>query len=481
MTTLKSIFAIGACAVVGLGAAGCGGGDDNGKGSGSKKGGSVVSLTPAAQKLNRVSADVHGLQGSAKGTVKGGAANSFQPGDTLDISALPQAIVQTVKQKTGIDVQVTCPPTVSYSPGSVFYCKLTTPDGTAYDVECTQQEGGGIQWRLVTTQPVPPAPPGPTPPQLKNKSGKSKASPATGAATSLQPGDQLDLSNLDEAIETRVKQQTGLDVNVECPATADYSPGSTFYCKLYTSDGTAYDVLCTLGQDGSISWKVIVDKTAKTAATSRLSSDAKKIVSLSAKDHGLAAQARKPTGANKFSDGEQVDTQFVVDDIVRYFKEQKGLDVRAACPPQVQFALGSIFYCKLYAPDGTGYDVRVTWQQNGAYWEVLTTQPTPPPPPGPTPQKLKGTDGSGKTTGDATPQPGDPISTTALEDQIEATVKQSAGVDVNVQCPDTVNYAPGSKFYCKLFTADGTPYDVEVTQGQNLQVTWKILTPTKQP
>ena len=55
--------------------------------------------------------------------------------------------------------------------------------------------------------------------------------------------------------------------------------------------GTAYDVLCTQGQDGSISWKVIVDKTAKTAATSRLSSDAKKIVSLSANDHGLAAQA----------------------------------------------------------------------------------------------------------------------------------------------------------------------------------------------
>lgn len=140
-------------------------------------------------------------------------------------------------------------------------CPPTVPSGTAYDVKCTLLPDG-IQWEPVTTQPTPPPTPStPTTPQLKKATGDAKAKRVSGGgANSLQPGDVLDTSTLDDQMEAKVKQQTGLDVNVECPDTVDYSPGAVFYCKLYTSDGTAYDVKCTQGNDGDIAWEVITTK-----------------------------------------------------------------------------------------------------------------------------------------------------------------------------------------------------------------------------
>src|SRR3954454_6085158 len=297
MRTREPILAIGVCAVLALGGAGCGSDDNNDKSkeSSSARGAGLLALSSSAQKITRVSANVGGLEGSTK--PKSGKTTGLQPGDQLNLAGLPPNIIQTVKQQTGVDVQVQCPSSVTYSPGSVFYCQLTTPDGTAYQVECTQQPGGGVQWKVVTTQPTPPPPPGPSQQKLKGNTGKAKA---TGAR---KTGDALDISSLASNIETKVKQQTGLDVNVECPATVDYSPASVFYCKLYTSDGTAYDVKCTQGQDGSISWEVLVGQTGKNASTSKFSSDAKKIASLSAKSHGLAATAKKSPGATGLSEG----------------------------------------------------------------------------------------------------------------------------------------------------------------------------------
>src|SRR2546423_9901618 len=137
MRTRTRMVVVGACAVLGIGAAGCGGSDNKEKSeTASAKSGPTLKLSSAATKLTSVSADVHGITGTSKGKLKSGGANSLQPGETLDISGLPQNIIDTVKQKAGLDVKVQCPPSVVYSPGAVFYCKLYTADGTGYDVKC---------------------------------------------------------------------------------------------------------------------------------------------------------------------------------------------------------------------------------------------------------------------------------------------------------------------------------------------------------
>src|SRR3954467_13075576 len=200
MRTREPILAIGVCAVLALGGAGCGSDNNNDKSkeSSSAKGAGLLALSSSAQKITRVSANVGGLEGSIK--PKSGKTTGLQPGDQLNLAGLPPNIIQTVKQQTGVDVQVQCPSSVRYSPGSVFYCQLTTPDGTAYQVECTQQPGGGVQWKVVTTQPTPPPPPGPSQQKLKGNTGKAKA---TGAR---KTGDALDISILASNIETEVKQ-----------------------------------------------------------------------------------------------------------------------------------------------------------------------------------------------------------------------------------------------------------------------------------
>src|SRR4051812_40732582 len=114
MRTRTRIVVLGACAAVGIGAAGCG--DDEKDNSSTSAGGAKLSAD--SKKVFKASATTGGLEATSK-------SFNFKPGDTVDGPGLEQFITQNVKQKTGLDVKVTCPPSTTFTVGGVFYCKLT--------------------------------------------------------------------------------------------------------------------------------------------------------------------------------------------------------------------------------------------------------------------------------------------------------------------------------------------------------------------
>lgn len=244
MRIRTAMSAIGACAVIGVGAVGCGD-DNNDKSSGGTK------TSSALKKFNQVSAKQHGIGGR----ITGAPVASFAPGETVDGKAVEQFLVDASKKQMGLDVKAQCPPSVAFTVGGEFFCKLTLPDGTTLDVKCTMQQDGKVYFEIVSNPTPPPPPSDPSTPQLKGVSGKLDRSRTAGGAP--RAGGTADTSTVDDQIEKSVKQRQGLDVNVECPDSVEFADGATFYCKLYTSDGTAFDVEVVVAADGAWTYRVI--------------------------------------------------------------------------------------------------------------------------------------------------------------------------------------------------------------------------------
>jgi hypothetical protein len=227
-------------------------GDDNKSKDSSSTG---AKLSADTKKVFKASASGNGLGATSK-------SFNFQPGESVDGPGLENFIKQTVKQKTGLDVQVTCPASTQFTPGGVFYCRMTLPSGTAYDVRCTMRPDGNVAIEVVATQPTP-APP-PSNPDTKPLGSSKGSVRGFKPSTQLRSGKNvaqvgtLDTSTLGDQIEQTIKQEKGLDVNVDCPAQVDNVVGATFYCKLSLSDGTTYDVECTIQDGNNIAWRVIV-------------------------------------------------------------------------------------------------------------------------------------------------------------------------------------------------------------------------------
>src|SRR4051812_37148504 len=228
MRTRKALLAIGACAVIGVGAAGCG--DDNND----KTSSSAAKPSAPVQKFNKVTAEEHGNGGKVTGT----PVTSWKPGEQVNGKDIEAFLIRDAKEKTGADVTAECPASITFSPGGEFHCKVVFPDGTTFDIQFTMLESGDLNIHIIQP-PTPPAPSNATTDKLQGQSGKI---PRPKSAGSLTAGETIDVSSVADIIEKEVKQGTGLDVNVECPATVDFANGATFYCKLFTSDGTAYDV-----------------------------------------------------------------------------------------------------------------------------------------------------------------------------------------------------------------------------------------------
>ena len=247
------VLAMLVCALAGVSACG----DDDEKSSSGSASKGAFTTNPDIKKIVRASANAQGLKGSADAKPRAGT-RGVQQGEQVETSGLENDIVRVVKEKTGIDVRVECPPTVTYAPGATFMCKLYAPDGSSLDVKCTmldssQDDAVRVNWELVATQPTPPPAPNP---QLEG--AKAKANVVRGAAArGLEPGDTLDISGLGELIEQEIERQINENVAVECPPTVEFLPGSRFYCKLYTNNNTIYDVECTQGNNGEITWRVL--------------------------------------------------------------------------------------------------------------------------------------------------------------------------------------------------------------------------------
>ncbi len=245
--TRKIVLTLLAGSLVALPA--CGGDDNKSKSSSS----SGTKLSADSKKVFKANAAGNGLNATTK-------SFNFNPGDAIDGPGLENFIKQNTKQKTGLDVQVECPTKTKFTPGAVFYCRLTTPDGTGYNVRCTMKPDGNVEVEVENTQPTPP-PQGPSSKTLGGTAGNiSGFGPSTRILRQgkVAQAGTLDTSTLGDQIAQTIKQEKGLDVKVECPAQVDNVVGATFYCKLYTSDGTAYDVECTIQDGNSVAWRVIV-------------------------------------------------------------------------------------------------------------------------------------------------------------------------------------------------------------------------------
>ena len=62
-----------------------------------------------------------------------------------------------------------------------------------------------------------------------------------------------------------------------------------------------------------------------------------------------------------------------------------------------------------------------------------------------------------------------------VEDTIKSGVKDQNGVDVDVKCPDSVDWKKGGSFECDVVENDGTKHTATVEmKDDDGQVSWKV-------
>jgi len=158
------------------------------------------------------------------------AASSFSPSEerqgTLDMSVIRKAIRDGLASQIHLEnVAVVCPPeTRALKEGDTFDCDGKPQEGGHLVVNVTQKDDqGNIDWNLTKIEGF------------------------------------LNLTTVEEAIVTGIKEQADTDATVSCGGGVKKlrvsKPGDTFDCTATTPDGAARTVKVTVKDtDGNISW-----------------------------------------------------------------------------------------------------------------------------------------------------------------------------------------------------------------------------------
>jgi len=78
-----------------------------------------------------------------------------------------------------------------------------------------------------------------------------------GCASGAPPGWELDTNKLQETLATKILEQTGIAVRVDCPDSVPLLQGDIFQCTATANDGSTSPVDVVQNDDeGNVSWEL---------------------------------------------------------------------------------------------------------------------------------------------------------------------------------------------------------------------------------
>lgn len=142
----------------------------------------------------------------------------------LDMDKLKTVLKDGFASQTGLQVkEVSCPESRDIKAGDSFDCKATTPGGASATLKVTQSDDqGNVKWELSASEGV------------------------------------LDLTKLAGTIQAGLKEQTGVEAQVDCGGKfREAEAGKSFDCKATDAGGAAHTVTITVkDKAGNVDWKL---------------------------------------------------------------------------------------------------------------------------------------------------------------------------------------------------------------------------------
>ena len=142
---------------------------------------------------------------------------------TINMGAVREAVKDGLAKQLGVNVaSVSCPDSREAKAGDVFECTATTGGGGKFTISVRQgDDKGNVNWEVAKSEGI------------------------------------LDLRKLETAIQSGLKQQTGLDATVDCGGRyRDTEVGQSFDCKARAGNETGTVAVTMTDREGNVNWKL---------------------------------------------------------------------------------------------------------------------------------------------------------------------------------------------------------------------------------